>query len=61
MEIQLKKSGVETEFTKNIDLTWATSRYIPINQNSILMENIFYYFHFVLTSIKIRNGPILKI
>jgi ADP-heptose:LPS heptosyltransferase len=25
MEIQLKKSGVETEFTKNIDLTWATS------------------------------------
>ena len=24
MEIQLKKSGVETEFTKNIDLSWAT-------------------------------------
>ena len=23
MEIQLKKSGVETEFTKNIDLSWA--------------------------------------
>ncbi len=25
MEIQLKKSGVETEFVKNIDLTWALS------------------------------------
>jgi len=25
MEIQLKKSGVETEFTKNIDLDWATT------------------------------------
>ena len=24
MEIQLKKSGVDTEFTKNIDLSWAT-------------------------------------
>ena len=24
IEIQLKKSGVETEFTKNIDLSWAT-------------------------------------
>mgnify|MGYP007000136213 len=23
MEIQLKKSGVETQFTKNIDLSWA--------------------------------------
>ena len=25
MEIQLKKSGVSTEFTKNIDLDWATA------------------------------------
>ena len=25
MEIQLKKSGVETDFTKNIDLSWATT------------------------------------
>ncbi len=25
MEIQLKKSGIETEFVKNIDLSWATS------------------------------------
>ena len=25
METQLKKSGVETEFTKNIDLSWATT------------------------------------
>jgi len=25
MEIQLKKSGVDTEFTKNIDLDWATT------------------------------------
>ena len=24
MEIQLKKSGIEPEFTKNIDLSWAT-------------------------------------
>ena len=24
MEVQLKKSGVDTEFTKNIDLSWAT-------------------------------------
>ena len=24
IEIQLKKSGIETEFTKNIDLSWAT-------------------------------------
>jgi ADP-heptose:LPS heptosyltransferase len=27
MEIQLKKSGIETEFTKNIDLSWAVERY----------------------------------
>ena len=25
MEIQLKKSGIETEYTKNIDLSWAVS------------------------------------
>ena len=25
MEIQLKKSGIETEFVKNIDLSWAIS------------------------------------
>ncbi|MBD1138551.1 glycosyltransferase family 9 protein [Pelagibacterales bacterium SAG-MED41] len=25
LEIQLKKSGIDTEFTKNIDLDWATS------------------------------------
>ena len=25
MEIQLKKSGIETEYTKNIDLEWATA------------------------------------
>ena len=25
MEIQLKKSGIDTEFTKNIDLDWATT------------------------------------
>ena len=25
MEIQLKKSGVDTEFTKNLDLSWATA------------------------------------
>ena len=25
MEIQLKKSGIDTEFTKNIDLNWATT------------------------------------
>ena len=25
MEIQLKKSGIETEFVKNIDLSWATT------------------------------------
>ena len=25
MEIQLKKSGIDTEFTKNIDLSWATT------------------------------------
>ena len=24
MEVQLKKSGIDTEFTKNIDLSWAT-------------------------------------
>ena len=25
MEIQLKKSGIQTEFVKNIDLSWALS------------------------------------
>ena len=25
MEVQLRKSGIETEFTKNVDLSWATN------------------------------------
>ena len=43
MEIQLKKSGVDTQFTKNLDLSWATadiSRFLKKNniRNYILCE-----------------------
>ena len=55
MEIQLKKSGIDTEFTKNIDLNWATtdiSRLLKqyANNDYILIfplqcvQNIFFHY-----------------
>ena len=59
MELQLKKSGIETEFTRNINIDWAikdVSRLI----NSMQIMNIFYYFLSVQKNIKIKNGLISK-
>ena len=59
MEIQLKKSGIETEFTKNIDLSWAIediSRLIKqyANDDYILL------FPFCSTKHKNKKWPYFK-
>ena len=46
METQLKKSGIETEFTKNIDLDWATadiSRLLKQYANNEYMTNMYFW------------------
>ena len=40
MEIQLKKSGIDTEFTKNIDLSWATENASHLVKNYTNREYI---------------------
>ena len=59
MEVQLKKSGIETEFTKNIDLSWATqdiSRLIKqyANNEYILL------FPFCSLKLKHKKWPYFK-
>ena len=59
MEIQLKKSGVETHFVKNIDLSWTltdVSRLIRQYAN----EDYILLFPFCSKKIQIRSGPISK-
>ena len=43
MEIQLKKSGIETEFTKNIDLSWAVENISHLVKKYTNREYIFYF------------------
>ena len=52
MEIQLKKSGIETEFTKNIDLSWAVE-----NTSHLVKEytNREYILLFPFCSPKLKN------
>ena len=52
MEIQLKKSGIETEFTKNIDLSWATEN---INRLVKQYANNEYILLFPFCSPKLKN------
>ncbi len=52
METQLKKSGVETEFTKNIDLDWATT---DISRLLKQYANHEYILIFPFCSIKHKN------
>ena len=59
MEIQLKKSGIETEFTKNIDLNWAienTSHLVKkyTNREYILL------FPFCSSKLKNKKWPYYK-
>ena len=52
MEIQLKKSGIDTEFTKNIDLSWAT---IDISRLLKQYTNNEYILLFPFCSVKHQN------
>ena len=52
MEIQLKKSGIETEFTKNIDLSWATEN---ISHLAKQYTNREYILLFPFCSLKLKN------
>ena len=52
MEIQLKKSGIDTEFTKNIDLDWATT---DISRLLKQYANDEYILLFPFCSLKHRN------
>jgi len=52
MEIQLKKSGIDTEFTKNIDLSWAVEN---ISRLVKQYANSEYILLFPFCSSKLRN------
>ena len=52
MEIQLKKSGIETEFAKNIDLNWATEN---ISHLAKQYTNREYILLFPFCSLKLKN------
>ena len=59
MEIQLKKSGIETEFTKNIDLSWALENIFSLvkqytNRKYILL------FPFCSPKLKNKKWPYFK-
>ena len=59
MEIQLKKSGVETEFTKNIDLSWA---FTDISRLIRQYTNDDYILFFPFCSVKLpqKKWPFFK-
>ena len=52
MEIQLKKSGIETEFTKNIDLSWAVENTSHLVKKYTNRE---YILLFPFCSLKLKN------
>jgi ADP-heptose:LPS heptosyltransferase len=59
MEIQLKKSGVETEFTKNIDLSWATENISHLVKQYTNREYIL-LFPFCSPKLKNKKWPYYK-
>ena len=59
MEIQLKKSGIETEFTKNIDLSWATENISRLVQQYTNREYIL-LFPFCSSKLVNKKWPYYK-
>ena len=59
MEIQLKKSGVETEFTKNIDLRWAVENTSDLVKKYTNREYIL-LFPFCSSKLKNKKWPYYK-
>ena len=59
MEIQLKKSGVETEFTKNIDLSWAVENASHLVKKYTNREYIL-LFPFCSPKLKNKKWPYYK-
>ena len=59
MEIQLKKSGIETEFTKNIDLSWALENISRLIKQYANNEYIL-LFPFCSTKLKNKKWPYYK-
>ena len=59
MEIQLKKSGVETEFTKNIDLSWAVENTSYLVKKYTNREYIL-LFPFCSPKLKNKKWPYFK-
>ena len=59
MEIQLKKSGIETEFTKNIDLSWAIENITRLVKQYANDEYIL-IFPFCSTKLKGKKWPYYK-
>ena len=59
MEIQLKKSGVETEFTKNIDLSWAIENISHLVKNYTNREYIL-IFPFCSPKLNKKKWPYFK-
>ena len=59
MEIQLKKSGIETEFTKNIDLSWAVENTSHLVKKYTNREYIL-LFPFCSSKLKNKKWPYYK-
>ena len=59
MEIQLKKSGIETEFTKNIDLSWAVENTSHLVKKYTNREYIL-LFPFCSPKLKSKKWPYYK-
>ena len=59
MEIQLKKSGIETEFTKNIDLSWAVENTSHLVKKYTNREYIL-LFPFCSPKLKNKKWPYFK-
>ena len=59
MEIQLKKSGIETEFTKNIDLSWAVENTSDLVKKYTNREYIL-LFPFCSPKLKNKKWPYYK-
>ena len=59
MEIQLKKSGIETQFVKNLDLNWALSDISRLTKQYANNEYIL-LFPFCSKNILIKNGLTLN-
>ena len=59
MEIQLKKSGLETQFTKNIDLSWAVENTSHLVKKYTNREYIL-LFPFCSPKLKNKKWPYFK-